>query len=169
MLSIKNKSHRVTAEVSTVGDETCEGVIVAQGGFVGGWAIYAKNGRPGYCYNFYGVELFYVEGTTEAPPSRHQRSGWSSSTTAAASQRAATCRLFVDDRLVGEGRVERTQPLPFASDEPFEIGRDLGSPVTPTTPPANSTARSTGSRSRYRQRDPTTTTRSRRRSACEPH
>jgi arylsulfatase len=40
-------------------------------------------------------------------------------------------RLFIDDRLVGEGRVDRTQPLPFASDEPFEIGRDLGSPVTP--------------------------------------
>jgi len=31
---------------------------------------------------------------------------------------------------VGGGRIERTQPLPFASDEPFEIGQDAGSPVT---------------------------------------
>ena len=38
--------------------------------------------------------------------------------------------LFIDHRRVGEGRVERTQPLPFASDEPFEIGTDTGSPVT---------------------------------------
>ncbi len=38
--------------------------------------------------------------------------------------------LFIDDRRVGEGRVERTQPLPFASDEPLEIGTDTGSPVT---------------------------------------
>ena len=30
---------------------------------------------------------------------------------------------------MGEGRVERTQPLPFASDEPVEIGTDTGSPV----------------------------------------
>jgi hypothetical protein len=38
---------------------------------------------------------------------------------------------FVDDDPVGDARVERTQPLPFASDEPFEIGTDLGSPVSP--------------------------------------
>lgn len=40
-------------------------------------------------------------------------------------------RLLIDDQQVGEGRVERTQPLPFASDEPLEIGHDQGSSVTP--------------------------------------
>jgi arylsulfatase len=45
--------------------------------------------------------------------------------------KGGTVQLFIDERQVGEGRVERTQPLPFASDEPFEIGRDLGSPVSP--------------------------------------
>jgi arylsulfatase len=39
-------------------------------------------------------------------------------------------RLSVDNRIMGEGRVERTQPLPFASDEPLEIGSDNGSRVT---------------------------------------
>lgn len=34
------------------------------------------------------------------------------------------------DRSIGQGRVGRTQPLPFASDEPFEIGSDCGSPMT---------------------------------------
>ena len=106
------------------------GVIVAQGGLVGGWAMYAKNGRPVYCYNFYGVDLFYVEGTEPLPEGRHQvRMSFEYDGGGVA--KGGTVRLFVDDRQVGEGRVERTQPLPFASDEPFEIARDLGSPVTP--------------------------------------
>ena len=44
--------------------------------------------------------------------------------------KGGTVRLFIDGGLVGHGRVGRTQPLPFASDEPFEIGSDCGSPVT---------------------------------------
>jgi arylsulfatase len=129
VLSIKNKSHRVTAEV-VVKDAPCEGVMVAQGGLVGGWALYAKEGRPRYCYNFYGIDLFHVEGTSEIPTGLHvvrMQFDYDGGGVA----KGGTVRLFVDDRPAGEGRVERTQPLPFASDEPFEIGCDLGSPVTP--------------------------------------
>ena len=129
VISIKNKSHDVTAEV-VVPAGGADGVIVAQGGLVGGWAMYAKNGRPVYCYNFYGVDLFYVEGTEPLPEGRHQvRMSFEYDGGGVA--KGGTVRLFVDDRQVGEGRVERTQPLPFASDEPFEIARDLGSPVSP--------------------------------------
>jgi arylsulfatase len=127
VISIKNKSHRVTAEVE-VGSE-CEGVIVAQGGFVGGWAVYAKDGRPRYCYNFYGVDLFHVEGTTEIGRGRHVVRMQFDYDGGGPAQ-GGTVHLFVDDQPAGTGRVERTQPLPFASDEPFEIGCDDGSPVT---------------------------------------
>src|SRR5690606_6051380 len=48
--------------------------------------------------------------------------------------KGGTATLFVDDEQVGQGRVGRTQPLPFASDEPLEIGRDDGPPVTPAYP-----------------------------------
>jgi arylsulfatase A-like enzyme len=129
VISIKNKSHRVTAElVVPTGDR--EGVVVAQGGLVGGWSIYVKGGRPKYCYNFYGIDLFHVEGTERLAEGTHQlRVDFDYDGGGVA--KGGTVRLFIDDRQVGEGRVERTQPLPFASDEPFEIGRDLGSPVTP--------------------------------------
>jgi hypothetical protein len=129
LISIKNKSHRVTAEV-VVGSGRCEGVIAAQGGVVGGWALYAKAGRSKYCYNFYGIDLFHVEGTTEIGEGRHlvrMQFDYDGGGVA----KGGTVRLFVDDEPAGEGRVGRTQPLPFASDEPFEIGRDLGSAVTP--------------------------------------
>jgi arylsulfatase len=129
VINTKNKSHEVTAEV-TVPSGGADGVIVAQGGLVGGWAIYAKGGRPAYCSNFYGIDLFHVEGTEALPEGiHHVRMAFDYDGGGVA--KGGTVRLFIDDRQVGEGRVERTQPLPFASDEPFEIGRDLGSPVTP--------------------------------------
>jgi arylsulfatase A-like enzyme len=132
VLSTKNKSHSVTAEV-VVPPEGCEGVIVAQGGFVGGWAMYAKADRPKYCYNFYGIDLFHVAGTEPLLRGLHHvRMEFDYDGGGVA--RGGTVRLFVDDRPAGKGRVERTQPLPFASDEPFEIGTDLGSPVTPDYP-----------------------------------
>jgi hypothetical protein len=107
----------------------CDGVIVAQGGFAGGWSIYVKDGRPKYCYNFYGVDLFHIEATEALPEGTH-RVRMDFVYDGGGVAKGGAVRLLIDDRLVGEGRVERTQPLPFASDEPLEIGTDTGSPVT---------------------------------------
>ena len=40
--------------------------------FPGGWSIYAKEGRPKYCYKFYGVDLFHVESTERVPEGTHR-------------------------------------------------------------------------------------------------
>jgi arylsulfatase len=55
IVNYKNKSHAVTAEV-VVPDDGAEGVIIAVGGSIGGWSLYAKNGKPKYCYNYYGLK-----------------------------------------------------------------------------------------------------------------
>jgi arylsulfatase A-like enzyme len=128
IISIKNKSHRVSAQV-LVRRGPCEGVIVAQGGFPGGWSLYVKEGRPRYCYNFYGIELFHIDASDALPPGTHLV-GMHFDYDGGGVAKGGAVRLFIDGRLVGHGRVERTQPLPFASDEPFEIGSDCGSPVT---------------------------------------
>jgi arylsulfatase len=39
VVNIKNKSHAVTAEV-VVPEPGAEGVIIAQGGSIGGWSLY---------------------------------------------------------------------------------------------------------------------------------
>lgn len=129
VISIKNKSHRITAQV-VVPSGQCEGVIVAQGGFPGGWSLYTRNGRLKYCYNFYGLEHFYIAADEPLPAGPHLvRMDFEYDGGGVA--KGGTVRLYVDDRPLGDGRVERTQPLPFASDEPLDIGRDGGSPVTP--------------------------------------
>ncbi len=60
VLNLKNKSHSVTAEI-VVPTTGAEGVIVAQGGNIGGWSLYAKGGKLKYCYNLLGIYQFYAE------------------------------------------------------------------------------------------------------------
>ncbi len=47
VLNTKNKSYSVSAEVD-VRDSGADGVIVALGGVIGGWSLYAKEGEPRY-------------------------------------------------------------------------------------------------------------------------
>jgi hypothetical protein len=35
-----------------------------------------------------------------------------------------------DGKVVGDGRIERTTPMPFSGDESLDLGDELGSPVT---------------------------------------
>ena len=71
ILNIKNKSHAITAEI-VVPESGADGVIVAMGGMIGGWSLYAKGGRLKYCYNFFGLERYVTEGDALIGPGTHQ-------------------------------------------------------------------------------------------------
>src|SRR5262249_3906789 len=51
VINTKNKSHAVTAEIE-VPASGATGVIVAQGGNMGGWSLYVHEGKLKYHYNF---------------------------------------------------------------------------------------------------------------------
>ncbi len=128
VINIKNKSHAVTAEV-VVPESGAEGVIVAQGGLIGGWGLYAKGGKPKYCYNFYGMERYYVEGANKIPAGKHEvRMEFAYDGGGLA--KGGTVTLYVDGKKCGEGRVEKTEPLVFSADETCDVGFGAGSPVT---------------------------------------
>ena len=69
VLVLKNKSHAVTAQLE-VPEGGAEGVIVAQGGAYAGWSLYLHEGRPTYCYNFFGLQRFKVDGEQPVPRRR---------------------------------------------------------------------------------------------------
>ena len=71
IVSIKNQSYSVTADVD-VPKAGAEGVIIAQGGSVNGWSLYAKGGKLKYCYNFFGIDVTFVEATQPIPAGKHQ-------------------------------------------------------------------------------------------------
>jgi arylsulfatase len=128
IVNTKNKSHAVTAEV-VVPDAGAAGVIIAQGGVTGGWSLYAKDGKPKYCYNFYGLDRYTVEGTMPIPPGTHQvRMEFTYDGGGLA--KGGTVTLYVDGTNVGDGRVDQTEPLIFSADETCDIGNEFGSPVT---------------------------------------
>jgi arylsulfatase len=128
LLNIKNKSHAVTAEVE-VPEAGAEGVIVAQGGAFAGWSLYAKNGRPTYCYNLLGVQRFKVEGDAAIPSGTHQvRMEFAYDGGGLA--KGGTVTLYLDGAKAGEGRVEGTVPLVFSGDETADVGSDTASPVS---------------------------------------
>jgi len=128
IVNYKNKSHAITAEL-VVPQSGAEGVIVAVGGSIGGWSLYAKKGKPKYCYNFYGLNRYYVEGNSTLPPGKHQlRMEFAYDGGGLAKGGQVT--LYVDGKPAGKGRVEQTEPYVFSADETLDIGTETGSPVT---------------------------------------
>ncbi len=128
IVNTKNKSHAVTAEV-VVPESGAEGVIIAQGGVTGGWSLYAKAGKPKYCYNFYGLNRYTVEGTSTIPSGTHQvRMEFKYDGGGLAKGGMVT--LFIDGKKAGEGRVDQTEPFVFSADETCDVGFEAGSPVT---------------------------------------
>ena len=129
IVSIKNKSYSVTADVD-VPQSGAEGVIIAQGGSVNGWSLYAKGGKLKYCYNLLGIELTFVEGTQPIPAGHHQvRMEFKYDGGGVGKGGGIT--LFVDGKDVGTGRVERTVAMIFSGDETCDVGKEGGSPVSP--------------------------------------
>jgi arylsulfatase A-like enzyme len=128
IVNFKNKSHAVTAEL-VVPESGAEGVIIAQGGLTGGWSLYTKEGKPKYCYNFYGVNRYTIEGTAKIPVGTHQvRMEFAYDGGGLA--KGGTVTLYIDGQKSGEGRVEQTEPVVFSADETCDIGFEAGSPVT---------------------------------------
>jgi arylsulfatase len=128
LVNIKNKSHAVTAEI-VVPEAGAEGVILAQGGAFAGWSLYAKGGRPTYCYNLLGLQRFKIEADAAIPPGTHQvRMEFAYDGGGLA--KGGTVTLYLDGEQVGQGRVEATVPMIFSADETADVGQDSASPVS---------------------------------------
>ena len=131
VLPIKNKSHAVTALID-VPDGGAEGVIVAQGGAYAGWSLYLHEGRPAYCYNFFGLQRFKVYGEQPVPAGEHQiRMEFAYDGGGLAKGGEVT--LYLDGDKVGEGRVEHTVPMFFSADETLDLAATARPRLATTT------------------------------------
>jgi arylsulfatase len=129
VLSIKNKSHSVTAEI-VVPQSGAEGVIIAQGANIGGWSLYAKGGKLKYCYNVAGVNCYFTESTGSMPAGEHQvRMEFAYA--GGGLGKGGKVTLYVDGKKVGEGEVPMTQAMVFSADDGCDVGEDSGAPVSP--------------------------------------
>lgn len=147
VLDVKNRSFSVTASFEAPSGPSglagpsgpagpagaagvpANGVLIAQGGRFGGWALYVKDGLPKFVYNLLGMQEFVTEATEPVSAGRHQvRAEFAYDGGGLA--KGGTVTLYYDGRAVGSGRVDVTQPLVFSADETTDIGDDYGMPVS---------------------------------------
>jgi arylsulfatase A-like enzyme len=128
VVNIKNKSFSVTADVD-IPEAGAEGVIIAQGGRFGGWAVYAKHGRLKFVYNVLGIQEFNVESDSMLPAGSHQ-ARMEFAYDGGGLAKGGTVTLYCDGEPIGTGRVEATQPMVFSADETTDIGHETGTTVT---------------------------------------
>jgi len=135
VVSIKNKSHAVTAEI-VVPEGGAQGVIVAQGGSIGGWSLYLKDGRPRYCYNLLGIQRFHVDSDRDVPEGRHQvRAEFDYDGPGLG--KGGDVTLYLDGVKVGEGKVAATAAMIFSADDTCDVGRENGALVADDYPVPN--------------------------------
>ncbi len=129
VINMKNKSHSVTADI-VVPDGGAEGVIIAQGGNIGGWSLYASGGKLKYCYNLLGIQHFLVESENALPAGEHQvRMEFTYD--GGGLGKGGTAALYAGGDKVGEGRVQATAAMIYSADDGCDVGRDTGAPVSP--------------------------------------
>jgi arylsulfatase len=136
VVSIKNKSFSVTAEV-TVPDSGARGVIIAQGGRFGGWSLFVDEGVATFVYNVLGIQHFATAAESPIPEGTHQvRMEFAYDGGGLA--KGGDVTLYYDGDVVGNGRVEATQPLVFSADETTDVGYESGTPVSEDYTPQGS-------------------------------
>ena len=103
-------------------------MLYALGGFSGGLTLYMDKGELVYEYNMLEIERYSVRSKGKIAAGKHKIEV---DTTIARPGAAAEVVLKVDGNEVGRVTVKRTVPAAFTASESFDVGVDLGSPVSP--------------------------------------
>lgn len=126
--NLKNTSFELTASVDS-GNAVPHGVVAAQGGRFGGWALYLDEGRVIFCYNVSGLERYYVRADDTLIAGRYKVQ-FRFEYDGGGVGKGGTGTLTIDGEPVGGGRIDRTVPYVFSVDEVLSVGRDRGTPVS---------------------------------------
>ena len=127
-ISTKNRSHTITAEVQ-ISEGGANGVILSQAGRFGGWALYLKDGKPTYTYNFLGLNAYKVA-AAKALPAGKATIRYEFIYDGGGPGKGGKGTILVNGEKVAEGRIDRTQPGMFSADEGADVGLDGETNVT---------------------------------------
>ena len=119
------ESNHVTIDAE-LGDNA-SGVLYALGGAGGGLTLYMDNGYLVYEYNMMVIERYTTRSEDKLTAGRHKIEV---DTTIPKPGAPGEVVLKVDDKEVGRTTVKRTVPAAFSASETFDVGTDLGSPVS---------------------------------------
>jgi arylsulfatase A-like enzyme len=120
---VKNRAHTIETTLEVTGDE--QGVLVAVGGMTGGFALYVKDGRVWYDYNYLNGVHYILKspvleaGTTEVKFNfiKTQEFG-------------GLGQLFLNGKKVDEVEMPLMHISTYSLAETFDVGRDTGTQVS---------------------------------------
>jgi arylsulfatase len=133
--NVRNRSYTIGAQVDLPGTGA-HGVLFAHGSRFGGHALYVKDNRLHYVYNFVGMFEQRVVATEDLPTGQNLllSASFAKESENPPGVAQGTLTLWYGDRQVGEARI-KTQPGKFAiAGEGLCVGRDSGEPVTDDYP-----------------------------------
>lgn len=130
VIDIKNKSFSITAEVDNP-DGNAEGMLATLGGETGGFAFMVQKGKPTFLYSYIGLEHYTITSAQTLPKGK-STVRFDFAYDGGGKGKGGTGTLSINGKKVGEGRLEKTVPTMFSTDDTFDVGEDWGTPVAPT-------------------------------------
>ncbi|WP_329002987.1 arylsulfatase [Kribbella sp. NBC_00709] len=128
VIDIKNRSFSVIADVDNP-DGDAEGMLVTMGGETGGFAFYVLEGIPTFQYNWLGRERYTI--TSSQPlPKGASTIRFDFAYDGGGPGKGGTGTLRIDGEAVGDGRIDKTVPVYFSTDDTFDVGEDWGTPIS---------------------------------------
>jgi arylsulfatase len=130
--NIRNRSYTIAVE-TTIDTTEAAGVLFAQGSRFGGHALYIKDGKLKYVYNFVGLREHIIESTETIPTGHHVFSA-SFEREGDTVPAEGSLTIYIGDRAVGDDRIA-TQPGKFSiAGEGLNIGKEGAEAVTDDYP-----------------------------------
>jgi arylsulfatase A-like enzyme len=131
-VNIRNRSYSIAVAVD-IQSEEAGGVLFSHGARFGGHALYLKDGKLKYVYNFVGTKEQVIESSRDVPTGKVVLSA-SFEKESDGLPTTGTLSLYIDDEKVGEGEI-MTQPGNFSLvGEGLNVGKDPAEPVTDDYP-----------------------------------
>jgi arylsulfatase len=132
---VLNKSWTLTADLD-VPAAGAEGMIATQGGIVGGYGLYMRDGKPVFVYNYLALERTTVAAKERVPAGKVQvKVDFVYQGGPKELGKGAVVTMTVNGKTVGQGKLAATIPATIGIDEGFDVGEDVGSPVDFTYKP----------------------------------
>jgi arylsulfatase A-like enzyme len=109
-VNVRNRSHRIVADIDVADGVTPNGVLLALGSVLGGFAFYLLDGRLRYVHNLYGKRREIIASDTFVPAGHHECTFDFSKT----ADFAGRAELLLDGTSVGRGDISHFTPVRFS-------------------------------------------------------
>jgi len=133
VINIKNRSFSIVAEIENPAGDA-EGMLATLGGETGGYAFFVLDGKPTFQYSWLGQERYTIT-ASEPLPTGKCTIRFDFAYDGGGAGKGGTGTLSVNGSNVAEGRIEKTVPVYFSTDDTFDVGEDWGTPMSATYEP----------------------------------